>query len=75
MSAHATARQAPVLTASTFNPSPFRGVAAQLRRAAGVAGDALMLGTVVFCIPFVILAIGLPLVLLVQLLLWIARLF
>ena len=75
MSAHATARQASVLTASTFNPSPFRGVAAQLRRAGGLAGDVLMLGAVIFCIPFVILAIGLPVALFVQLLLWIVRLF
>ena len=75
MSVHATAHQAPVLMASTLTRSPFRGVAAQVRRAAGPAGDVLMLGAVIFCIPFVILAIGMPIALFVQLLLWFVRLF
>lgn len=80
MSAQATAHQTPALTASTIKAatvdlSPFRGVATRRRRAAGVAADVLMLGTVVLCIPFVILAIGTPVALVVQFLLWIVRLF
>lgn len=47
---------------------PFRQVAA-------IGGDMLALGAIVFSIPFVILGIGLPIALLVQLLLWITRLF
>lgn len=74
MSAHATAPQASVLTASTF-AHPFHRVVGQLRRAAGLAGDVLLLGTVIFLIPFAILAIGIPVAFFVQLLLWIVRLF
>ena len=74
MSARATAPQASVLTASTFG-HPVHRVAGQLRRAAGLAGDVLLLGAVIFCIPFAILAIGIPVAFLVQLLLWIVRLF
>lgn len=40
-----------------------------------LAGDFLTLLMVVLSIPFVILAVGLPIALIVQLLLWIARLF
>lgn len=43
-----------------------------LRRAAIVLGDLLALMGLVLCLPFVILAIGTPIVLFVQLLLWIA---
>ena len=48
-------------------PSPFR-------RAAVVVGDLLGAGAIVLCIPFVILAIGTPIALLVRLLLWIGGL-
>ena len=37
--------------------------------------DVLMLLTVIFSIPFVILAFGLPIALVAQLFLWIGRLF
>jgi hypothetical protein len=49
------------------------GVTARLRRAVDVAGDVLLAAAVVMSIPFVILAIGIPIALFVQLLLWIAR--
>jgi len=42
-----------------------------LRRAAAVVGELLALLGLVLCIPFVILAIGMPIALLVRLLLWI----
>jgi hypothetical protein len=42
-----------------------------LRRGAGVVGELLALVGVVLCIPFVILAIGMPIALLVRFLLWI----
>jgi hypothetical protein len=51
-----------------------RGVSARLRRLRAAAGDALALIGVVLAIPFVILAIGIPIALFVQLLLWIGRL-
>lgn len=75
MSAPATAHHTPVLTAPAIQPFRVRGVARPRRRAAGMAADALMLGGVVLCIPFVILAIGTPVALVVQLVLWIVRLF
>jgi hypothetical protein len=43
-----------------------------LRRAALIVGDLLGAVGIALCIPFVILAIGIPLVLCVRLLLWIA---
>ena len=45
-----------------------------LRRAAEVAGDLMGVVAVVFCIPLVILAIGTPIALFLQLLLWIGGL-
>ncbi len=45
-----------------------------LRRAAAVIGDLFAAVGVVLCIPFVILAIGIPIALCVRLLLWIAGL-
>lgn len=42
-----------------------------LRRAAAVVGELLALVGIVLCIPFVILAIGMPIALCVRLLLWI----
>ena len=50
------------------------GVPARLRRVVLVIGDLLMLVGIVFCFPLVILAIGLPIALVLQLLLWIGRL-
>jgi hypothetical protein len=49
-------------------------VAQAIRQIGGVLRDALMLLAVVFSIPFVVVCIGLPIALLVQLLLWIGRL-
>jgi hypothetical protein len=54
------------------------GTTDHLRRAtvtAALAGDLLALAAVVFTIPFIILAVGLPIAALVQLLLLIGRLF
>ena len=48
-------------------PDPFR-------RAAVVVGDVLGAVAIVLCIPFVILAIGIPIALCVRLLLWIGGL-
>jgi len=45
-----------------------------LRRAVVFAGDVLGAVAVVLCIPFVILAIGIPIALCVRLLLWVAGL-
>lgn len=49
-------------------------VAPAIRRAGGVIRDAMMLLGIVLSIPFVIVCIGLPIVLVVQLLLWIGGL-
>ena len=49
-------------------------VPGSLRRAAGVAGDLLALAAIAFCIPFVILGVGIPIALCVRLLLWIVGL-
>ena len=64
------------LTAATptFEPAEARGAAARLRRAASIGGDVLLLGGVILCLPFAILAIGVPIALLVRLLVWIIRL-
>lgn len=63
------------LTAATptFEPAA-QGAAARLRRAASIGGDVLLLGGVILCLPFAILAIGVPIALLVRLLVWIIRL-
>jgi hypothetical protein len=45
-----------------------------LRRAAGVVGDVLGAIGLVLCVPFVLLAVGTPIVLCVRLLLWISGL-
>jgi hypothetical protein len=52
-------------------PLPVPGV---LRRAAAIVGDLLMGLAIVFCVPFVALAIGIPIVLCARLLLWIGAL-
>jgi hypothetical protein len=50
------------------------GAIAQLRHAVAIAGDGFLAVGIVFCIPFVILAIGIPIALGVQVLLWMGRL-
>ncbi len=51
-----------------------RGVPSGLRSAASHGGDALLLVGIIVSIPFAILAVGIPIALLLQLLLWIIRL-
>jgi hypothetical protein len=60
--------------ATTFNKAPPRVGFGGLSRAAGVVGDLLGAVAIVLCIPFVILAIGIPLALGVRLLLWVGGL-
>jgi hypothetical protein len=60
--------------ATTFNKAPPRVGSGGLSRAAGVVGDLLGAVAIVLCIPFVILAIGIPLALGVRLLLWVGGL-
>ena len=50
------------------------GMTARLRHVVSITGDLLMLVGIVFCFPFVILAIGIPIALFVQALLWIGGL-
>jgi hypothetical protein len=57
--------------ATTFNPLVVPGA---FRRTAVVVGDLLGAVALVLCIPFVILAIGIPIALCVRLLLWIGGL-
>ena len=57
-----------------FVRAPTSPVATAVRRAADVVMDALMLLAVVLAIPFVILAVGIPVALVAQLLLRIGRL-
>jgi hypothetical protein len=51
------------------------GIPSPLRRVGTIGAELVMLGGLVFCIPFVILGIGIPIAMFVQLLLWIGRLF
>jgi hypothetical protein len=60
--------------ATTFDRAPALTVPGPFRRAAVVAGDLLGIAAMVLCIPFVILAIGIPIALCVRLLLWIGGL-
>ena len=60
--------------ATTFGETPASSVPGPFRRAAVVVGDLLGAMVIVFCIPFVILAIGIPIALCVRLLLWMGRL-
>jgi hypothetical protein len=57
--------------AITLNPAPVLVVPGPFRRAAAVVGDLLAAAGIVFCTPFVILGIGIPIALCVRLLLWI----
>ena len=60
--------------ATTFNQARPLVVPGPLRRAAVVIGDLFAAVGIVLCIPFVILAIGIPIALCVRLLLWIGGL-
>jgi hypothetical protein len=60
--------------ATTFNQARPLVVPGRLWRAAAAAGDLLGAVAVVLCIPFVIVAIGIPIALCVRLLLWIGGL-
>ena len=60
--------------ATTFDEVRALSVPDALRRAAVVVGDLLGAVAIVLCIPFVILAIGIPIALCVRLLLWIGGL-
>ena len=66
---HAVPTHAPTL----MSPAGHGG-GARVQRAVAMAGDVLLLGGVVFSFPLVILAVGIPIALLVQLVMWIARL-
>ena len=75
----ATSRlEEPTLTraalATTFNQARPLVVPGPIRRAAVVIGDLFAAVGIVLCIPFVILAIGIPIALCVRLLLWIGGL-
>jgi hypothetical protein len=60
--------------AATFDQAPALTVPGRFRRAAVGVGDLLGAAAIAFCIPFVILAIGIPIALCVRLLLWIGGL-
>jgi len=61
--------------AATFAHGGPLGVPSRLSATAGVVGDLLTAVAVVLCIPFVILAIGIPIALCVRLLVWSGGLF
>jgi hypothetical protein len=60
--------------ATTFNQASTLVVPGPFRRAAVVVGDLLAAVAIALCIPFLILAIGMPIALCVRLLLWIGEL-
>ncbi len=59
------------VAATTLTRAPLLEVPGWLRRAAAVVGELLAVVGIVLCVPFVILAIGMPIALCVRLLLWI----
>ena len=59
--------------APTLDAPALGGVRSRLRKAASHGGDALLLVGVIVSIPFAIMAVGIPIALLLQLLLWIIR--
>jgi hypothetical protein len=63
----------PALT-TTYDQAGALIVPGPFRRVAVVVGDVLGAVAIVLCIPFVILAIGIPIALFVRLLLWIGGL-
>jgi hypothetical protein len=68
----ATLATAPL--AATFDTAPSLIVPGPFRSAAVLVGDLLGAVAIVLCIPFVILAIGIPIALCLRLLLWIGGL-
>ena len=60
--------------ATTFDSARPLAVPGALRHAALAVGDVLTALAIVFCIPVVILAIGIPIALCIRLLLWIGGL-
>lgn len=70
----ASHRERLTVATPTFATLEAHSAAARLRRAASLGGDVLLLGGLILCVPFAILAVGVPIALLVQLLLWIVRL-
>jgi hypothetical protein len=69
-------RQLPAIIPSTrevFGQAPIRPVAVVVRRVADLVLDGLMLLAMILSIPFIILAIGIPVALVLQLLLFIGR--
>lgn len=62
-----------VSTRNVFARAAIRRMTVWARRAADLGMDALMALAVVLSIPFILLAFGIPVALVVQLLLWIAR--
>jgi hypothetical protein len=60
--------------AATFNEAAPLFLARPLRHAAVLVGDLMGAVAVVLCVPFVILAVGTPIVLCVRLLLWLGGL-
>jgi hypothetical protein len=69
---HAALTRAAIAT--TSDQAPALTVSRPFRRAAVVVADLLGAVVIVLCIPFVILAIGMPIALCVRLLLWIGGL-
>ncbi len=68
---------APLATAAfapTFDQAPSLATRGPLGRVAAVAGDLFGAVALALCVPFVLLAIGTPIVLFFRLLLWIAGL-
>lgn len=59
---------------SAFDEARQRAVPGLLRHAATVIGDLLAAMGIVLCVPFVILAVGIPIALCARLLLWIGGL-
>ena len=55
----------------TLNRAPLLKIPGLFGRATGFVAQLLVLVAIVWCIPFVILAVGLPVVLGVRLLLWV----
>jgi hypothetical protein len=62
-----------VASSATFDEAPPLFVASPLRRVAVVLGDLIEAAAVALCVPFVILAVGTPIVLCVRLLLWVGE--
>ena len=58
------------MTAATFDHARPRGVRGPLRRAAPIVGNLLAAVGIVLCVPFVIMAIGIPIALAVRFLLF-----